>query len=242
MTSQKSESVFCAKNGSIKAVAQSGRSVMSDSLIAFHPAIDEPSNIVPSVRNSSLTSDRSNVTCCHFPRGSVKRRSTNLTSFSLMSFRTVLAFAMDRSLVCRAACPKLNSDRVRAGFAGADADHLFHVEDEDLAVADSARPRRLLNGVERGFEPLIRNDDFDLHLGKKIDDVFSAAIKFGVAFLAAEAARFHDGDALDADFLQRLLHLVELERLDHRFDLFQSSLHRRPLYPLANRQIGRAHV
>jgi Trk-type K+ transport system membrane component len=43
-----------AANGSKTAVAQSGTSIMSDSLIAFHPAIDEPSNITPSFRKFSL--------------------------------------------------------------------------------------------------------------------------------------------------------------------------------------------
>ncbi len=58
-TSQMSDSVVCAKKGSISAVSQSGSKVMSDSLIAFQPAMEEPSNIVPSDRNSSSTSDRS---------------------------------------------------------------------------------------------------------------------------------------------------------------------------------------
>ena len=47
-------SEVCAANGSSTAVAQSGTSIMSDSLIAFQPAIDEPSNITPSFRKSSL--------------------------------------------------------------------------------------------------------------------------------------------------------------------------------------------
>ena len=50
--SQMMASVGCAKNGSMTAVAGSGISTMSDSLIAFHPEIDEPSNIVPSVNRS----------------------------------------------------------------------------------------------------------------------------------------------------------------------------------------------
>ena len=41
--------MVCAKNGSMTAVARSGFRIMSNSLIAFQPAIDEPSNIVPSV-------------------------------------------------------------------------------------------------------------------------------------------------------------------------------------------------
>src|ERR1700730_17920555 len=94
MTSQMIASVVWAKNGSMTAVSQSGTSVMSDSLIAFHPAIDEPSNIVPLVRKSSSTSDRSNVTCCHFPRGSVNRKSTNLTSFALIIERMEVALVI----------------------------------------------------------------------------------------------------------------------------------------------------
>src|SRR6516165_3982704 len=47
-------SEVCAANGSRTAVEQSGTSTMSDSLIAFHPAIDEPSNMTPSLRKSSV--------------------------------------------------------------------------------------------------------------------------------------------------------------------------------------------
>src|SRR5690242_18652287 len=64
---------------------------MSDSLITFQPAIDEPSNITPSAKVSSSIWLTSMVTCCHFPRGSVKRRSTYLTSLSLISLSTSLA-------------------------------------------------------------------------------------------------------------------------------------------------------
>jgi hypothetical protein len=86
--SQKIASVGCAKKGSIAAASGSGISVMSDSLIAFQPAIDDPSNITPSANVSSSIVDTSIVTCCILPRGSVKRRSTYLMSLSLMVFRT----------------------------------------------------------------------------------------------------------------------------------------------------------
>ena len=58
------------------AVAQSGFSIMSDSLIAFQPAMEEPSNMMPSVRKSSLMVAICWARCCHLPRGSVKRKST----------------------------------------------------------------------------------------------------------------------------------------------------------------------
>jgi hypothetical protein len=74
---------------------------MSDSLIAFQPAIDEPSNIKPSANVSSSIKPTSKVTCCHLPRGSVKRRSTYFTSLSLIDFRTSLAVFMNSPYLLR---------------------------------------------------------------------------------------------------------------------------------------------
>src|SRR3954462_15169939 len=73
----------------------SGIRFMSDSLIAIQPAIEEPSNMTPSANVSSSIMPTSKVTCCHLPRGSVKRRSTYLTSLSLIDFRTSLAVFMN---------------------------------------------------------------------------------------------------------------------------------------------------
>ena len=77
------------------AVAGSGIRHMSDSWIAFQPAIEEPSNIWPSAKVSSSISETSKVTCCHLPRGSVKRKSTYFTSLSLIIFMTSLAVVME---------------------------------------------------------------------------------------------------------------------------------------------------
>src|SRR5579871_4718068 len=83
---------------------------MSDSWIAFQPAIEEPSNIWPSENVSSLMMLMSKVTCCHLPRGSVKRKSANLTSLSLISFRTSLAVVIDTiPLVSLGVSPSLPS-------------------------------------------------------------------------------------------------------------------------------------
>src|SRR5260370_1495852 len=90
--------VVWAKHGSIVAVTGSGIRHMTDSLIAFQPAIDEPSNIRPSAKASSSIRPISKVTCCHLPRGSVKRRSTYFTSLSLIDFRTSLAVFMNTPL------------------------------------------------------------------------------------------------------------------------------------------------
>ena len=80
------------------------------------------------------------------------------------------------------------------------------------------------------FDGFVAEHDLDLHLGQEIDDIFGAAIELGMALLAAEALGLGHGDALQADLLQRLLHLVELERLDDRFDLLHVEI--RP--PVAN--------
>src|SRR5580658_6278527 len=70
------------------AVAGSGIKIMSDSLMPFQPAIDEPSNILPSLKKPSSTRRVGTVTCCSLPIVSVKRRSANLASFSLINLRT----------------------------------------------------------------------------------------------------------------------------------------------------------
>jgi len=41
-----------------------------------------------------------------------------------------------------------------------------------------------------------------------------------VPLLPAKTLGFGDGNALQSDLLKRLLHLVELERLDDGFDFF----------------------
>ena len=54
------------------------------------------------------------------------------------------------------------------------------------------------------------NHHLDLHLGQKIDRVFAAAVKLGVALLAAVAAGLENGHAFDACFQQRILHGIQL--------------------------------
>src|ERR1700733_6164196 len=88
MTSQRRLTVVSSKNGSMTAVAASGIRIMSDSLIPFQPAIEEPSNILPSVNRSASTRRAGMETCCSLPRVSVNRRSAYLTSFSFISFST----------------------------------------------------------------------------------------------------------------------------------------------------------
>src|SRR5690606_2396431 len=79
-----------------------------DAWMPFHPAIEEPSNAWPSSNLSLLKCLAGTLTCCSLPRVSVNRRSTNLTSLSLMSFKTssgVIAMGnlLSVSLCCKSA-------------------------------------------------------------------------------------------------------------------------------------------
>src|SRR5256884_2320213 len=205
----------------MQALSGSGMSCMSDSWIAFQPAIEEPSNMMPSLNVSSSIVETSVVTCCHLPRGSVKRKSTYFTSLSLIIFKASLAVVIERiPLSCgREIIEAGGSDGVQSGFAGSDPDRFFDVGDEDLAVADPPGLGGTTDRLDGFLDHVIAEHNLDLHLGEKIDNVFGPAIKLGVAFLPSKPLGFGDGDPLQSDLLQRLLHFVELEGLDHRLDL-----------------------
>src|ERR1700722_18334586 len=81
-------SVLCVRNGSSLAVLGSGSSSMSDSWIAWNPRIDEPSNIRPSVKTSSLNADAGTVKCCIVPGRSQNLTSMNSTFSSAMKLST----------------------------------------------------------------------------------------------------------------------------------------------------------
>src|SRR5690606_27347925 len=85
-----------ALNGSIHTSVRSGFRIMSDSLIVFQPAIDDPSNIRPSSSMSSSITPEAIVRCCHLPLGSVKRRSIHSISSSLIRFTISDALAISR--------------------------------------------------------------------------------------------------------------------------------------------------
>src|SRR5262249_1892263 len=94
------------------------------------------------------------------------------------------------------------------------------VRDEDFPVADAAGLSRATDRLDGFFDHLVTQHNLDLHLGKKIDDVLGAAIEFRMTLLPAKTLGFGHRDALQADLLQSLLHLVEFEWLDDRLDLF----------------------
>ena len=68
---------------------------MSDASMPFQPAIDDPSKAWPDSNLSSPTVCAGTDTCCSLPRVSVKRKSTNFTSLSLIIFKTSAGLAMN---------------------------------------------------------------------------------------------------------------------------------------------------
>src|ERR671913_2259956 len=69
------------------------------------------------------------------------------------------------------------------------------------------------------FDHLVLDDELELHLGQEVDDIFGAAVELGMALLAAEALGLEHGNTLETDLIEGVLHLIELEGLDDRFDL-----------------------
>src|SRR5215207_4307777 len=78
---------------------------------------------------------------------------------------------------------------------------------------------RAADRLDRLFDHLVLDDQLELYLGEKVDDVLGAAVELGMALLAAETLGLEHGNALEADLVEGVLHLIELEGLDDRFDL-----------------------
>nr|GFB21052.1 hypothetical protein [Tanacetum cinerariifolium] len=109
-------------------------------------------------------------------------------------------------------------DCVGIGFAGTDADGLFQIDHEDLAVTDLAGVGRFGYRFDNAVQILVVDRNIDLHLGEEVDYIFRTAVELGVALLTSEAFDFSNRDALHADFGQRLAYVVQLERLDDGSD------------------------
>src|SRR3982751_1855864 len=150
------------------------------------------------------------------------------TTFPLSAnSRNSLANDIGRRSFCLLSCRACAAGRLDSGLSalpGSDAHHLLDGRHEDLAIADLAGPRRLDDGLDRALHLRLGHDHLHFHLGQEIDDVFRAAIEFGVSLLPAEPLPLGDGQSRDADLGKRLAHFVELEWFDDRFDLFHGSV------------------
>ncbi len=115
-------------------------------------------------------------------------------------------------------------DRVHAGFAGTDTDNFFDIGDENLTVTNAARLGCLADSFNGAIDGFVGDDDFDFHFWKKIDDIFRATVKLGMALLSAETLGFNYSNTLQTNFLKGFLHFIELERLNDGFDLFHQRI------------------
>src|SRR5215472_5795731 len=111
------------------------------------------------------------------------------------------------------------SNGIRPLLSGSNANGLLDRHDKDLAVADLLSPGGVLDRLHGAFDERVVEHHLDLDLWQKVYHVFCPAIDFGMPFLPAEALDLADGHAGHADLVQRVFYLVELERLDDRFDL-----------------------
>src|SRR5580692_11856817 len=94
------------------------------------------------------------------------------------------------------------SDGVDAGFPSSDPDGFFDVRDEDFAVADPPGLGGATDRLNGFFNHVIAEHNLDLHLGEKIDNIFSAAIELGVPFLAPKSLGLGDCNSLKTNFLE----------------------------------------
>ena len=107
-----------------------------------------------------------------------------------------------------------------ARFLSANADGGFDIADKHFAVANLAGSRRPNDGFDGLLDQGIGQDDLDLDFWKEIDRIFTAAVNFRVALLAAKTLHLGDGQALRAHSGQRLFNFFEFERFDNGFNLF----------------------
>src|ERR1700689_4056607 len=147
------------------------------------------------------------------------------------------------AVVRQASRQVVSSDSISSGFPSSDPDGLLDTRNENFAVSDPTRlcgPADRLDGL---LDHVVTKNDFDLHLGKKIDHVLGAAVEFRMSLLAAEPLGLGDGYPLQAYFLERLLDLIKFERLDDRLDFFHrvsspGSKARRQQLHTRNRRLG----
>src|SRR4030095_8129266 len=134
---------------------------------------------------------------------------------------SAMSAAITKSLETRiTASPSrpMSSQRALVALAGANADRGVHGMNEDLAVADVAGLRGARKNGRDLVHETVGHHHLDLDLGKEVHRVLAARIEFRGPLLPAEAANLGNRHADNAYAGQRLLDVVELERLDDGFD------------------------
>src|SRR5450631_254002 len=106
--------------------------------------------------------------------------------------------------------------RVQAAFARAHPNHVLDRNGPDLAVADPSGLGSLEDDRHHHGGVDVIDDDLHPHLRDEVDGVLGTPVDLTVAALAPVAGRLADRHTGDAEGLQGLLDLIELEGLDDR--------------------------
>src|SRR5215213_1918705 len=111
-----------------------------------------------------------------------------------------------------------SSECIVAALTGADPDDLVDRRHPHLAVTDLAGGGGLDDRVDHASGVQFAHHDLDPHLRYEVHLVLRPAVDLGVAALATEALDLAHREPRDADEFERVLDVVQLERLDDRGD------------------------
>src|SRR5262245_5974224 len=107
-------------------------------------------------------------------------------------------------------------------LAGTNANGRLHRAHENLSVADVAGLGSSDDDIGDLARQVVGHYHLDFYLRQEVHRVLAASVKLGVALLPPEPAHLGHRHADDADAGERLLDVVQLERLDDRFDFFHA--------------------
>src|SRR4029453_8921541 len=127
---------------------------------------------------------------------------------------------MRRSRAVRSSEATAGSDGVGPGLPGPDPPDVLDGHDPYLAVADLAGASRFHELLHPAVGVTVVDEDLDAPLGHEVDRVLGAPVHLRVPALAPEPLHVRDGEALHAEVLHCVLHVVDLERLDDAHDEF----------------------
>src|SRR6185436_11454154 len=111
-----------------------------------------------------------------------------------------------------------------AALAGADADGVLDVEDEDLPIARLPGVGVLQDRVERALDVVVVDHDLQLELWAEEDRRLRAPVALGEALLAAGALDLADAHGRKAHVGQVVADLLERLMPDESLDLLHESL------------------
>ncbi len=197
---------------------------MSDSLIAFQPAIEEPSNITPSAKELFIggrghagrvlpLAARIGETEVHELDVLFLDQRENLFGIHLSCVPLLVVYCC--------LCPQRPGPHTAASPRSPVRIRIASSMLETKILPSPMRPvcaeLRIASTAFSTISSSMMSSSFTF--GQKVDDVLGAAIELGMALLPAEAFGFEHRDALQADLVEGVLHLIQLEGLDDRFDL-----------------------